>query len=76
MPLVLPSFAGTSQPSAAGYSNNFSVELDGTNEYIDYGSPGIFNFGTSNLTLSTWFKPTAYAGSFVMLLSSHTTGRS
>ncbi len=74
MPLVLPSFAGTSQPSAAGYSNNFSVELDGTNEYIDYGSPGIFNFGTSNLTLSTWFKPTAYAGSFVMLLSSHTTG--
>lgn len=63
-----------SDSTVVPFNNSYSARLDGTNEYIDFGSPSMFDFGTSSFTLSTWFKPTSFSGSYVMLLSSHVGG--
>ena len=56
--------------------NYYSVEFDGTNDYVDLGtyfSP--FNFGTGDFTVSQWFKPSSIsAGSYQGLVGSHDGG--
>ena len=51
VPYVLPS-----------KTNTYSVELDGTNDYIDVGASSDFSFGTGAFTMSQWFKADVIAG--------------
>ena len=47
--------------TAAGIANNFSMEFDGTNDYIDLGNnPPIF----TDFSLSFWYKQNGSAGSY------------
>ena len=63
-----------SDSTATPFNNDYSSTLDGTNDYVDFGSPSVFDFGTSDFTLSTWFKPASLVGSYINLLSSHVGG--
>ena len=62
MTFILPSF-GASAISAVpasgggggGFSNTYSVDFDGTNDYVDVGNVTQINSAT-NLSVSLWFK--------------------
>jgi hypothetical protein len=55
MPIVLPSFAGTAQPAGGGaFSNDYSLEVDGTNGYLSIPSSSDFGFGTGDFSISCW----------------------
>jgi hypothetical protein len=59
MPICLPSFAGTTAPASGGgggFTNQYSVDLDGTNDYMAVGASSDFSFGTGDFTISQWFK--------------------
>jgi hypothetical protein len=60
MPICLPSFAGTTTPaSGAAFTNQYSVDFDGTNDYLLMGTSAISL--DTNFTISAWFKPTSDA---------------
>ena len=37
------------------YLDNWSVEFDGTGDYLEFPASSAFNFGTSNFTIESWF---------------------
>jgi len=38
------------------FTNQYSVDLDGTNDYMAVGASSDFSFGTGDFTISQWFK--------------------
>ena len=55
MPICLPSFAGTTTPaSGAAFTNQYSVDFDGTNDYMDFGTNTTIN-SSSAFSVSAWF---------------------
>ena len=56
MPICLPSFAGVAQPASGGtpFANQYSVSLDGTDDYMDVASTSDFAFGSSGFSISFW----------------------
>jgi len=54
MPICLPSFAGVVQP-AGGFSNQYSVSFDGTNDYMDLTSAASLLNSKSIVTISFWY---------------------
>ncbi len=57
MSFILPSIGGgiIASPTAPAFSNAYSVDLDGTNDYISVPSSTDFDFGTGAFTFSMWF---------------------
>lgn len=62
MPICLPSFAGTAQPASGGtpYANQYSVSLDGSDDYMSIPDADIFSMGNGSGTdnafsISAWF---------------------
>ena len=57
MPICLPSFVGVAQPASGGtpLENDFSLNFDGTNDYLDIGTVSELNGSISAVTLSAWF---------------------
>ena len=45
----------------AGIANNYSMAFDGTNDYLYHSPNSIFNFGTGDFTISSWFKITDFS---------------
>ena len=62
MTFIRPSIGGGIIASPPTPFNNHSVELDGTNDYIDVGASSDFSFGTGAFTMSQWFKADVIAG--------------
>ena len=60
MPICLPSFAGVVQP-AGGFSNQYSVSFDGTDDYMSVTQNSVINI-TGDITLSAWVNRTATSG--------------
>ena len=64
MSIILPSFAGIVGPSGASggggasYSNTYSVDFDGTNDYMDAGNITVLN-SVANASYSFWYKTSA-----------------
>jgi len=54
MSLVLPTFAGFAQPAGSSFSNDYSISVDGSDDYLDCGDDSSLN--VANLTISLWFK--------------------
>ena len=52
MPICLPSFAGTTAPASSVVFNEFSVDFDGTNDFVSTSSFDL----TTNKTVSFWIK--------------------
>jgi hypothetical protein len=52
------------EPASGGTPafNTYSVDLDGTNDYIVVGASSDFSFGTGDFTISQWFKADVIAG--------------
>ena len=69
MTFILPSFGASAisaVPGGGGFSNSFSLDFDGTDDYLDPGT----NFGStfqSDYTISNWFKrnETATSGKWI-----------
>jgi len=59
MPICLPSFAGVVQP-AGGFSNQYSVSLDGSDDSIAISSTPTFITQNSAFSLSFWMNPSGY----------------
>jgi len=58
MTFILPSFGASAiaaVPSSGSLTNDFSVEFEGSDEYMDTGSSFASTFG-SDFTISCWFK--------------------
>ena len=74
MPICLPSFVGVAQPASGGtpFTNEYSVSFDGSDDRIVLASglESTIN-SASTLTISAWFKLTAYDSS---IFSSGTSG--
>ena len=51
----------TVEIALAGIANNFSMNFDGTNDYIYHSPNSIFNFGTGDFTISLWFNITDFS---------------
>ena len=67
MTFILPSFGASAisaVPSGGGgeLSNTYSVDLDGTNDYVAVGASSDFSFGTSDFSFSAWFYPDVVSG--------------
>ena len=57
--------AATSSGRLAGgtpFTNEYSVSLDGTNDYIGVPASTDFSFGTSDFSISAWFNPEVVSG--------------
>ena len=64
MPICLPTFAGVAQPASSGgtpFTNEFSVSLDGTNDYMTTDN-SVFNFYNTGGSISAWIKPSSVTG--------------
>ena len=48
--------------TAPAFSNAYSVDLDGTNDYVNVVASTDFAFGTSNFSFSVWFNPDVISG--------------
>lgn len=48
--------------AGAGASNAYSVDLDGTNDYVNVSASTDFVFGTSDFSFSVWFNPDVISG--------------
>jgi hypothetical protein len=59
----------TNLGTAAGFSNVYSVNMDGVDDYIDCGNVTTFN-GVTNGSISAWFKSTSGG----MLIAKYTSG--
>jgi hypothetical protein len=61
---------------ASSYSNAYSVDFDGSNDYIDFGTSfSPFEFGSGDFTVSQWFKPSSISpSSYQGLVGSHDGG--
>ena len=46
----------TSASYVGGFSNAYSLEFDGTNDYVDCGNDSSLQFGTGDFSLSMWVK--------------------
>lgn len=66
MPICLPSFAGVVQP-AGGFSNQYSVSFDGSDDYINCGNNS--SLAPANITLSAWVKISGSVNTFNYILS-------
>lgn len=57
MTFILPSFGASAIAAVPGgsFANDFSISLDGTNDYLDCGNLTSIN-GATNLSISLWFK--------------------
>ena len=60
MPICLPSFAGVAQPASGGtpFTNQYSVDFDGTDDYMDAGNITAIN-SVANASFSFWYKTSA-----------------
>ena len=54
--------------SLAPYSNTYSLQFDGTNEYLNLGQPTELDFN-GDMTISMWIKYTNISSSYINLLS-------
>lgn len=61
--------ASTSSGRLAGssFSNDYSISLDGTDDYIDVGNDS--SLAPANLTLSCWFKASGSVGAYNYLIA-------
>ena len=57
---LLPSQLGASSPAPAEFTNTYSVELDGTNDYVNWGSGTEQNI-RNDFTFAIWIKTTMTA---------------
>ena len=75
--------SGSPASGGGGFTNEFSVTLDGADDSVLLGdsSTTLFNYGTADFTMSIWFKPNSlnnykevwtghYAGGWLMYLGS------
>ena len=61
MPICLPSFAGVAQPASGGaFVNDYSISLDGTDDFISIPASTDFDLGTGAFTYSMWFNLSDY----------------
>ena len=60
MPICLPSFAGVAQPASGGAFNQFSVSLDGTDDYLTTNESNLATSG--DCTISLWFNSASLPG--------------
>ena len=60
MPICLPSFAGVVQP-AGGLSNQYSVDFDGSDDYISVTQDSAINI-SGDISLSAWINRTSTSG--------------
>mgnify|MGYP003651841238 CR=1 FL=1 len=77
MPICLPSFVGVAQPASGGtpLENDFSLNFDGTDDYLDIGTVSELNGSISAVTLSAWFNFTGtYHTNFNLVLSGGSSG--
>jgi hypothetical protein len=51
-----------SDNASSSFTNAYSVELDGTNDYVAVGASSDFSFGTSDFSFSVWFNSDAISG--------------
>jgi len=51
----------TVEVAVAGIANNYSMNFDGTNDYLYHSPNSIFNFGTGDFTISLWFNITDFS---------------
>ena len=68
MTFILPSFGASAiaaVPSSGSLTNDFSVEFEGSDEYMDTGSSFASTFG-SDFTISCWFKRDSGSGTGAM----------
>ena len=69
VPNVIDEIAiGGGPPALAGIDNVYSMEFDGTDDYISMGNPAALQI-TGALTLSAWFKSSYSGGSNERILS-------
>ena len=75
MPICLPSFAGTTSPaSGGGFENDYSISLDGSDDYCDIsGASGVFNSATT-FSISLWYYARANGGAVFGCGTSGTNG--
>jgi hypothetical protein len=55
VPVTTDSYVIVGNSTTGPFLNNYSVSLDGTNDYVDYGVLGALN-SVSAFTISTWIK--------------------
>ena len=68
MPICLPSFAGTTAPASGGgggFTNQYSVSFDGTDDYMDVGTVSDLNGSISAVTLSAWVNISSFGGAIM-----------
>lgn len=56
--LVVFSLVVVTQSSFAQLGSGNCLQFDGTNDYVNVPSSGVFDFGTGNFTISVWMKGT------------------
>ena len=72
MSIVLPSLIGANKPAGGGaFTNQYSVSLDGTDDYVDCTNSTDFNALATAFTFSMWLKPSALSG-YPMLIAKQT----
>jgi len=59
-----------SDGSAELYANTYSLQFDGTNEYLNLGQPTELDFN-GDMTISVWIKYTNISSTWLELLSAH-----
>ena len=66
MPICLPSFVGIVAPaSGTPFTNQYSVSLDGTDDFIDVGTVSDLNGSISSVTISAWFNVSAFGDAVI-----------
>ena len=72
MSIVLPSLIGANKPAGGGaFTNQYSVSLDGTDDYVDCTNSTDFNALATAFTFSMWLKPSALSN-YPMLIAKQT----
>lgn len=64
MSIVLPSLIGANKP-ASGFANQFSISLDGSDDFIDVGTVSALNGSISAVTISAWFNVSGFGGAVI-----------
>jgi len=65
MPICLPSFAGVVGAPRVSFTNQYSVSLDGTDDFIDVGTVSDLNGSISSVTISAWFNVSAFESAVI-----------
>jgi len=61
-----PTYSSTVPPTH--FSDPYSLNFNGTSNYVDTPANSLFNFGTGDFTLSTWVYPTNIAAGYQILI--------